>query len=98
MASAPFCGDCPDREACSSGLPCEVVRDIQGIDDGLRKAPLIHEGRQVGVAEVNPDDNTVVCRFDVKNLKVREVIELFWVGIGDKFELNILTTVQNTKE
>lgn len=26
--SAPFCTDCPDREACGQGAPCTVVRRI----------------------------------------------------------------------
>ena len=28
--SEPFCLDCPDREACSTGYPCEEVRRVAG--------------------------------------------------------------------
>lgn len=89
MSSQPFCGDCPDREACSQGYPCVLVKDING-PDGERKVALYHNGRPVGVATTSPDDNEIVCKFDIKSLKVQEVIELFWVGHADQFEIRTL--------
>lgn len=32
----PFCADCPDREACMGGYPCEVVRAVAE-DQNLRE-------------------------------------------------------------
>lgn len=28
MSGEPFCEDCPDREACSQGAPCELVKSV----------------------------------------------------------------------
>lgn len=65
MKTTPFCGDCPDREACHQGASCEYVR---GVEAFFRK----YDENLKGKTKMTAAKKTTVTANDVVDQAVEE--------------------------